>query len=161
MNLSDTCRAICLDFDTREILDFDDEEITLEPFGEVDDLPGVAEFQIEERDWRCDSTCYPGAEYTRWEKTMKLIAVLSSTGEDHAVYRWREAEKMVGHHQKTELDDRVFDALLEEPMGEGRLYALLKRHGSLQEIRYAILRLRKSEHIRSNARRPMRYEVAP
>lgn len=90
MRQSDTCRAVCLDFDTREILYFDDKGITLEPFGEVDDLPDEAVFRIEERDWVCDSTCYPGAEYTRWERTMKLTAVLASTGEDYAVYRWEE-----------------------------------------------------------------------
>ncbi len=89
MNLSDVCRALCRDFDC-EVLDFDDEEITLEPYGKLADLPAEAQFRIEERTWVGNSPCYPGAEYSRWEKTMKLTAVLVSTGEDYAVYQWRE-----------------------------------------------------------------------
>lgn len=91
MRSSDTCRAVCLDFDTNEIIDFDDEEIVLEPYGEVADLPAEAEFRIEERRFICDSRCYPGAEYTDWQEINRLTAVLAATGESHAVYRWEGA----------------------------------------------------------------------
>lgn len=68
---------------------------------------------------------------------------------------------IVDHRQKTEIDDRVYDILLDEAMGEERLSVALRRYGSRQDIRYAILRLRESRHIRPNDQFPNCYEVVP
>jgi len=72
---------------------------------------------------------------------------------------------MPDNHISTELDDLIYDLLLEgEPLGEDKIRQKLKIRGyryKLGEIRTALIRLRARESIRPHKRWANRWEVLP
>jgi len=70
---------------------------------------------------------------------------------------------MTNNHVSTELDDLIYDLLLEdEPLGERRILQKLKIRGyryKLGMVRTALIRLRARNSIQPNARWANRWEV--